>query len=216
MTCKLGSVAWRIPGRESLTKETTELLKCGKCRIQCISLPLLPLSATWGTCKSQIWVLQEDSFKYLPDMNSILWSRKCVELKWNQKLAQNIRFHSKLSFDFCTVSFLWPTHLMFYVTLPTHTHTHKCSPTDRRSTKRGETQRVSQLTYSRAEWWPAGRKSIAGGETPSKLSMGPTSRYCRQDLIHKAGVSHGTKREAGGSSLISFRALNYRGPSLRS
>lgn len=43
--------------------------------------------------------------------------------------------------------------------------------------------------------------------------MGPTSRYCRQGLIHKAGVSAGTKGEAGGSALISIRALNYRGPS---
>lgn len=56
--------------------------------------------------------------------------------------------------------------------------------------KGGESsQRVSQLTYNQAEWWPAGRKSIAGGETPSKLSMEPTSRYCRQVLIYKAGVS---------------------------
>lgn len=94
-----------------------------------------------------------------------------------------------------------------------HTNTQlKCFQTGRRSTKKGETQRASQLTYSRTEWWPAGRKSIAGGETPSKLSMGPTSRYCRQGLIHKAAVSTGTKGEAGGSSLISIRALKYRGP----
>lgn len=119
------------------------------------------------------------------------------------------------------------THLMLSIALQTHTHMHtfgllaplthtntqlKCSQTGRRSTKKSETQRASQLTYSRTEWWPAGRKSIAGGETPSKLSMGPTSRYCRQGLIHKACVSVGTKGEAGGSSLISIRALNYRGP----
>lgn len=104
------------------------------------------------------------------------------------------------------------TRLAFYPPL-IHTNTQpKCSQTGRRSTKKGETQRASQLTYNRTEWWPAGRKSIAGGETPSKLSMGPTSRYCRQGLIHKAGVSAGTKGEAGGSSLISIRALNYRGP----
>lgn len=64
----------------------------------------------------------------------------------------------------------------------------------------------------RAEWWLAGWKSIVGGKTPSKLSMGLTSRYCRQDSFHKAVVSLGTKADTGGSSLISIRAMNYKGP----
>lgn len=148
-----------------------------------------------------------------------------VECDGNQKLAYKCLYfelllHSHAVFTVCHTQ----PHLMLSIALPTHTclafyppliHTNtqlKCSQTGRRSTKKGETQRASQLTYSRTEWWPAGRKSIAGGETPSKLSMGPTSRYCRQGLIHKAGVSAGTKGEAGGSSLISIRALNYRGP----
>lgn len=89
----------------------------------------------------------------------------------------------------------------------TYTHTHtKCSRTDQRSTKRGEMQRVSQLTYSQAEWWPAGRKSIAGGETPSKAVHGPTSRYCRQVLIHKAGVSP-EQRERQEALLLSLSGL---------
>lgn len=67
----------------------------------------------------------------------------------------------------------------------------------------------------RAEWWLAGWKSIAGGKTPSELSTGLTSCYCRQDLFHKAGVSPRTKADAGGSSLISIRAMNYKKPIVR-
>lgn len=63
-----------------------------------------------------------------------------------------------------------------------------------------------------AEWWLVGWKSIVEGKTPSKLSMAPTSCYCRQHLCHKADVSPGTTADAGGFSLISIRAMNYKSP----
>lgn len=82
---------------------------------------------------------------------------------------------------------------------------------DWRSTERCGTQRLTAHLQG-AEWWLAGWKSIVGRKTPSKLSVELTSCYCRQHLFHKADVSPGQMKDAGGSSLISIRAMNYKSP----
>lgn len=51
------------------------------------------------------------------------------------------------------------------------------------------------------------------GKSPSKLSVRLTSCYCLGEtpvLLHEAGVSAGTKADAGGFSVISIGAINYK------
>lgn len=64
-----------------------------------------------------------------------------------------------------------------------------------------------------AEWWLAGRKSIAGGKVQSCTQ--DWHCYCLREtlaLFHEAGVFPGTKADAWRSSLISIRAMDYKSP----
>ena len=78
-----------------------------------------------------------------------------------------------------------PPPLMSSVILDTH----KCCVSDRRSTKKGRDTK-SFTTHLQAGWVMASREEINSGRGDTiKAVHGPTSRHCRQVLIHKAGVS---------------------------